>query len=57
MSPPLVVLCTELHVCADDGHLDRDKHSQRAHKEAEAKDVVEVALQQMLLVPCQLHIA
>jgi len=43
-APPQVVLRAELHVGADERHLDRDEHGQHAHHEAEAKDVVEVPL-------------
>ena len=43
-APPVVVLGTQLHVGAYDGHLDCDQHRQRAHHKAEAEDVVKVAL-------------
>jgi len=43
-APPQVVLRAELHVGADERHLDRDEHGQHAHHEAEAEDVVEVPL-------------
>ena len=43
-APPEVVLGAELDVGADHGYLNGDQHRQRAHHEAEAEDVVEVAL-------------
>ena len=45
--PPQVVLCTELHIGADNGNLHSDEHRQRAHHETEPKDVVEVTLRDM----------
>ena len=42
--PPLIVLSTELHICGDNGHLDRDDDSQGTNHKAEAKNVVKVSL-------------
>ena len=43
--PPLIILSTELHICCDNCHFDGDDDSQGTNHKAEAKNVVEVALQ------------
>ena len=45
--PPQIILCTELHIGADNGNLHCDEHRQRAHHETEPKDVVKIPLQEM----------
>lgn len=44
-SPPKIVLCAELDICAHYGDLNGDDDCQQAHYEAESKDVVEIPLQ------------